>query len=139
MTSVDVSGKQVALKAIERDGTVVDAMTLTKATPTSVETSETEGPRVVSLTVRPAWPNPSSGETMLRFLQSRPSDVRVKLYDVSGRLVRVIGSGIPLSSGSHEIRWDGRDQQGQVVPAGVYFVKLTAAGSAVVRRAIFVQ
>ncbi|MCY3760406.1 MAG: hypothetical protein OXH50_04090 [Gemmatimonadetes bacterium] len=40
----------------------------------------------------------------------------------------------PLPAGSHTLFWEGRDDQGRPVAAGVYLCRLTAARQAVVRK-----
>jgi flagellar hook assembly protein FlgD len=47
------------------------------------------------------------------------------VYDVAGRIVRTLADGT-LASGRHEQTWDGRDEAGKTVAAGVYFVRLDA-------------
>ena len=50
------------------------------------------------------------------------------------------GSGMAdLPSGRHEWDWDGTDDRGRVVPAGVYFVVLEAGGRRSVARAVMVK
>ena len=49
------------------------------------------------------------------------------VYDLSGRVVRALQRG-KLAAGSHRFDWNGRDEQGRKVPAGVYFVRLEATG-----------
>ena len=49
-------------------------------------------------------------------------DVRMTVYDVQGRLVRDLGTVRQLESERFNIAWDGRDAQGVVLPAGVYFL-----------------
>jgi YD repeat-containing protein len=48
----------------------------------------------------------------------------LKIYDITGRLVRLFPTSELLSS--NVIRWDGRDNQGRSLPQGVYFVRLSA-------------
>jgi flagellar hook assembly protein FlgD len=38
------------------------------------------------------------------------------------------------AAGGHTLRWDGRDRSGRVVGSGLYFVRLEAAGRALIRR-----
>jgi hypothetical protein len=45
----------------------------------------------------------------------------------SGRLVQRLESG-PRQRGFHVVRWDGEDNRGHFVPAGVYLVRLSAGG-----------
>ncbi|RKZ24283.1 hypothetical protein DRQ20_07250 [bacterium] len=47
------------------------------------------------------------------------------MYDVSGRLVKTLVDE-PCSPGYHSAVWDGRDRNGNLVPSGIYFFRLTA-------------
>lgn len=68
-------------------------------------------------------PTPFSDRTDVRFaLPSRAAHSLV-VYDVSGRQVRRLSGGV-LDAGSHTATWDGRDDAGRPVPAGVYFYAL---------------
>jgi hypothetical protein len=71
----------------------------------------------------PSSPNPFRGRTAFRFGLARAGDVRLELYDVSGRRVRTLVSGT-LPAGEHTRAWDGRDERGGAVRPGVYFVRL---------------
>jgi flagellar hook assembly protein FlgD len=53
--------------------------------------------------------------------------VALRLYDVSGRLVRTLVRG-PMAAGVHRATWDGRDDGGRSVGSGVYFVRYDALG-----------
>ena len=72
-------------------------------------------------------PNPFSGGTGVSFTLSHADEVQVGVYDLSGRVVRSLQRG-KLAAGSHRFDWNGRDEQGRKVPAGVYFVRLEATG-----------
>jgi len=50
--------------------------------------------------------------------------VRLELFDIAGRRVRTLAGGA-MAPGPHSALWDGRDQHGQRVGAGVYFLRLT--------------
>jgi hypothetical protein len=58
---------------------------------------------------------------------SAPGDVDLALYDVSGRLVRVVARGF-LPAGRHEQEWDCTDGDGRRVAAGRYFLRLACGG-----------
>ncbi len=101
---------------------------LGSAAPTSVfngEVSVAEG-AIAAPMLLGARPNPAFGATEVAF--ALPSDARaaLRLYDVAGRLVRVLVSG-PMTAGLHRVRWDGTDSAGQAAPAGIYFAKLEVA------------
>ncbi len=75
-----------------------------------------------------AWPNPTRGAVM--FSHSRPLAGRyaAAIYDVRGRRVREIASGeAPAAGDPLRWVWDGRDEGGVVVPAGLYFYRVDDA------------
>jgi hypothetical protein len=51
------------------------------------------------------------------------------LYDIRGRHIRTLAEG-SYSTGYQTATWNGRDAAGQRVDAGIYFLRLTTAGSA---------
>lgn len=53
---------------------------------------------------------------------------RIDVYDATGREVRGLFRG-PLASGSHDIGWDGRNDDGLELPDGVYFARVTVDGA----------
>ncbi len=69
------------------------------------------------------FPNPFTGETTIRYAVSRPQPVRIAVYDVTGRRVRVLRNA-PVDPGVSSMVWDGRDFAGARVASGVYFVRL---------------
>jgi len=71
----------------------------------------------------PSIPNPARGSCLIRYALSKPSPVLLKVYDVSGRMVRELEKGM-RSSGANSVRWDGRDESGRPVAGGVYFYRL---------------
>lgn len=73
--------------------------------------------------LHPAVPNPSNPSSTLRFdLQARGA-VDLSIYDARGRLVRVLVRG-PQNAGKHTVVWDGRGDNGEPRPSGVYFCRL---------------
>jgi hypothetical protein len=79
----------------------------------------------LSFRMYPASPNPVAVRTVVAFDLPASSRVRAALYDVSGRLVRILADE-PLPAGKHQRAWDRRDRSGQPVPSGVYFLRLDA-------------
>lgn len=76
-----------------------------------------------TLRLLPAFPNPSATGATLRFDLPVAARVRLALYDVNGTRVRTLEDA-RRSAGSHSLRWDGRDDRGRPLPAGVYFERL---------------
>jgi photosystem II stability/assembly factor-like uncharacterized protein len=81
-------------------------------------------------------PNPVRSGTAIRFALPSAQPVALELFDVQGRLVRSLATGLH-PAGEHEITWDGRDAAGREVSAGVYFYRL-ATGNDVLRRKLLV-
>jgi hypothetical protein len=75
----------------------------------------------------PSIPNPTSGSCLIRYALPGPSPVSLKVYDISGRLVRALEER-ESPAGSHGIGWDGRNGDGLSVPSGVYLYRLVVGG-----------
>ena len=83
------------------------------------------GPPVHGTGLAHAVPNPS--RSSVAFTHTRPiaGAFEAALYDVKGRLVRVLGRGIASEVGEQRTwTWDGRDENGASVPAGMYFYQV---------------
>jgi hypothetical protein len=78
--------------------------------------------------LRPCAPNPFNPRTVLSFdVPAGGGRVALRIYDVQGRLVRILVDGIQ-TVGRHDLVWDGCDALGRKVPSGVYFSRLDAQG-----------
>lgn len=78
------------------------------------------GPRRLEFT-----PNPFLGGTRAVVELPRDGRVRVTWYTLAGRRIR--SSDALADRGRYEIRWDGLDDQGRRVPAGVYHYRVESA------------
>ena len=85
-----------------------------------------EQPRV-DFGIRTVAPNPSRGRTTITFGLPRSTAVRMSLIDVAGKRVRTLMAG-ERPAGLQTLVWDGRAEGGSPLPAGVYFLTLTAEG-----------
>lgn len=71
-------------------------------------------------------PNPFVPGTQLGFTLPAEEVVSVAVYDLQGRLTRVVVQG-KVPAGEHRAWWDGRDEHGAPAPPGVYFCRLRCA------------
>ncbi len=69
-----------------------------------------------------ASPNPFNPETAISFTVRNSGPVSVRIYALDGRLVKTLRDDI-AQAGTHEVRWNGTDNNGRHVPSGMYFVK----------------
>jgi hypothetical protein len=76
--------------------------------------------------LEPLQPNPTNGWGLVRFVLPRDQTAQVAVYDAAGRRVRMLGDG-PFAAGQSQLLWDGRDDAGRRLPAGVYVCRLRTA------------
>jgi hypothetical protein len=98
--------------------------------------SSTAVPAVTSAArVTGARPNPFATSTAIRFDASRSGVTHVSIYDAAGRRIRDLGR-FAVGAGSHERTWDGRDDGGRAVTAGVYFVRVEGPDGAATEKVV---
>jgi flagellar hook capping protein FlgD len=78
-------------------------------------------------TLLPARPNPFGGQVALSYTLASPGKAELEVFDVAGRMVRRLG-GDRMEAGEHRVDWDGRDQSGRSLEAGMYFYRLNVDG-----------
>ena len=89
------------------------------------EVADAELPSV--LQVEPNYPNPFNPMTTIRFALPATARTVVTIMDVAGRRVRTLLNE-DLPAAVHEVAWNGQDDGGHEVAAGVYLYQVAAAG-----------
>ncbi|MCB9465546.1 MAG: T9SS type A sorting domain-containing protein [Candidatus Eisenbacteria bacterium] len=92
--------------------------------------ADQDGPAPIRLEQN--WPNPFTNQTDISYSLEGADQVRIDVFDVSGRLVRELWNG-SSTPGSHSVAWDGRDRDLRPMPAGVYYYRLETSRGAVRR------
>ena len=105
---------------INRDGWYLDDIHVFADQPTGIEDGT-----VPSMVAVGNHPNPFNPKTNISYAVPGVAPVALAVYDVSGRLVRTLVSVPSHDAGTHSVLWDGRDERGAEVAAGVYFARLT--------------
>ncbi len=91
------------------------------------------------------FPNPFKSKTNIRFTISMQNQKNIecgcqkpelKIYDVTGKLVKDLTSLLNYPSFNNRINWDGSDDAGYSLPRGVYFVHLTTSDNLTIIRKI---
>jgi hypothetical protein len=82
-----------------------------------------------------SYPNPTWSLSRIEYSLPTSGPATLRLFDVTGREVRTLVNG-KVEAGRHDAIWDGRDGQGDRVPAGVYFYELNAGGQRASRRVV---
>ena len=85
-----------------------------------------------------ARPNPFNPETSIGYSLDGDGTVALAVYDVAGRRVRTLVSGL-VPAGDHVVAWDGVDDRGASVASGVYFYTLRVGDALETRRMVLVK
>ncbi len=96
------------------------------STPTAVQMSAAARPAQYRL--GDSYPNPFNPAVVLPLdLAKDAATVSLRVHDVLGRRVRQVWQG-SLGAGQHRFTWDGRDEAGRAVAAGVYIYRVEMDG-----------
>ena len=71
------------------------------------------------------YPNPFNPVTRVSFSLKKKGHISMRVYDVSGRLVRILIDEV-RDAGSYEIVWDGTNNGGRTTASGIYFCRMEA-------------
>ncbi|UCF04070.1 MAG: T9SS type A sorting domain-containing protein [bacterium] len=77
--------------------------------------------------------NPATTGTAFRFGIERRSDVKIRIYDVGGRVVRHLVAR-PFGAGTSNIPWNCTNDRGERVAPGIYFVQFTVGSLSISRK-----
>jgi len=81
---------------------------------------------------------PFTKSTSIVYALPRSSFVTLKVYDVKGSVVKILVTQREFG-GSHRMVWDGKNDRGNLAPAGVYFLRLEALGTQKIVRTVLVR
>jgi len=69
------------------------------------------------------YPNPFNPETSISFSLKGAGNVTIEVYNIIGQKVKTLVHE-ELPAGSHQVIWDGKDENSKLVSSGVYFYKM---------------
>lgn len=72
--------------------------------------------------IKKVGPNPLNPEAVVTVLTPQDGRLRVRVFDASGRMVRLLMDQ-DQAAGTHLVRFDGRDDRGRTLASGRYFVQ----------------
>ena len=70
----------------------------------------------------PSFPNPFNSSTTIKFNTPKTSYVKMVVVDLLGRKIRTLFDG-EIAGGSHQIKWYGLNDYGNLIPSGVYLIQ----------------
>jgi hypothetical protein len=145
-TAVDANGRVVgwgkavpftltAVAAADTDSTSPYAFLLTPDPPTGV--GETV-PATAALEIE-ARPNPFNPIVTVSFRVARTEEATLTVHDLEGRRVATLYEGVVLSGQENTLTWSGRDEMGEDVASGVYFLRLTSRSGEATRKIMMLK
>ncbi len=69
------------------------------------------------------YPNPFNPSTVITYSVPNAAQVKLRIYNLLGQEIRALFDG-PKPAGVHTIQWDGRNDRGEPVSGGIYFLSL---------------
>lgn len=95
-------------------------------------------PGAVSLARLDAMPNPFARAVTLRYVLTADGPADLELFAADGRRVRTLARAV-RGRGEHVAGWDGRDDSGGPLPAGVYYARVAGIRDHATQRLVFVR
>ncbi len=95
-------------------------------------------PPITRVTLFPTSPNPSRTTASVRYALPAAANVRLEVFDLSGRRVATLAEG-PTEPGQNEAVWDLTGADGRRVTSGIYFLKLEAGDESVTGKIVVVK
>lgn len=86
------------------------------------------------LNIQPRIFSPGAGgkghgdRATISFFLNNNANTTMRIYNISGRLKRVLLDHLPLLAGTNAVDWNGKDDHGNVCPTGLYIVTIEAEG-----------
>jgi uncharacterized lipoprotein YddW (UPF0748 family) len=84
------------------------------------------------------YPNPFNPRTTITFHTPRDGNLRLTVYDLTGRLVNTLAEG-RFPAGRHTVIWDGQKQNGEPAASGVYLYRLVTDQTVLTRRMVYLK
>lgn len=125
---------QIAGRGVSTSGGSYKALLLT---PVQSVVAAVGGAVDARLTLNVA-PNPSRGDVGVQFTMPRAGPARLLVADLTGRAVATLYDA-PAGPGATRARWDGRSSDGNLLPPGVYFLRLQTSAGVVSGRLVLVR
>ncbi|MBD3288224.1 T9SS type A sorting domain-containing protein, partial [candidate division KSB1 bacterium] len=104
--------------------------------PSAVAYKETHHPLEFQLSQN--YPNPFNPTTNISFSVDRSRHVELKIFNAMGQEITTLANGMK-SQGTHQVKWDGRDYNGNLVTSGIYLYRLKSGSSTQTRKMTYMK
>jgi glucan phosphoethanolaminetransferase (alkaline phosphatase superfamily) len=123
-----ISFSQVYMNIKNKDGTtqsysIKEIKKLTFSNVVSVENGKLLANTIKSFSLLQNYPNPFNPSTTIEYQIPKAGNVEVKIYNITGELVKTINNGFQ-NSGSYKVNWNSKNDFGQRVASGIYLFQV---------------
>ena len=88
--------------------------------------------------VRDNYPNPFNPITTIQYELPNYSNVKVTLFDITGRTIKEINFG-EMAPGRYAYVWDGTNNIGNLVSTGIYFFQINAGSNTAIKKMLLLK
>jgi len=79
------------------------------------------------------FPNPFNPETRITYTLNKPGQVKIRIYNVQGQFIKTLLDEYQ-NPGIYSSTWNGKTDNGETVPSGMYFYRIDAGGETLTQR-----
>ena len=133
------SGSASSSTTYNSDGTATAgsaSLSVTPESPLAVKTPSAVQPTSYSLEQN--YPNPFNPTTQIAFNIAQTERVDISIFNILGQKVATVVDG-EMGSGAHIVMWNGRNQNGELLPSGVYFYRLSTPNFTAVKKMLLLK
>ena len=130
---VDGDGEEEIVIA---DGNILRVLELDFSTDVPEKKENLFGPHFIALGQN--YPNPFNSCTTIPFALKSPAHTTLAVYNILGQKVRTLLNARRLA-GNHKVVWNGENDEGETVPSGIYFYKLSSEKYSESKKMLFLK
>lgn len=84
------------------------------------------------------YPNPFNPSTKISYTLKNNGQTELSIYNIKGQKVATLVND-EMSTGTHEVIWNGKDEQGKNVSSGLYFYRLESGTTSLTKKMILMK
>jgi hypothetical protein len=85
------------------------------------------------------YPNPFNPVTTISFTLPKNEAVTLKIFDVNGKLIKTLLDKTQQPAGTHQLGWDGKDNNQRLVSSGVYFYNMQTSNYSEIKKCLLMK
>ena len=137
-TAADHGDFPVTIQSVGKNPSATSSKTIVIRLVSNVTSAEKTDKTGEEFALWQSRPNPFNPVAAIQYSIPAEGHVRLTVYDLSGRAIALLVDRME-SSGRHEARWSGEDDQGRPVASGVYWYRLSTVFGTATRRLVLAR